>query len=45
MAREALSRGGQFIEGGWGFLGPLSYSRVFLVMRWTMLEKVLGVAA
>jgi hypothetical protein len=45
MAREAPSRGGQFVEVGWGFHGLLVYSGVFLVLRWVMLEKVLGVGA
>jgi hypothetical protein len=44
MAREAPRRGGQFIKGGWGFHGPHIYSRVFLVLRWMMIEKVHGVA-
>jgi hypothetical protein len=45
MVREAPSRGGQFIEGGWGFHSPLICSGVFLMLRWMMIEKVLGVTA
>jgi hypothetical protein len=45
MAREAPSRLGQFIEVDWGFHGLLVSSGVFLVPRWMVLEKVLGVAA
>jgi hypothetical protein len=42
MASEALSQRGQFIEVSWGFQGLLICSMVFLVLRWAMLEKVLG---
>jgi hypothetical protein len=45
MAREAPSRGGQFIEVSWGFHDLLVYSGVFLTLRWMMIEKVLGVSA
>jgi hypothetical protein len=45
MAKEAPSRGGWFIKGGWGFHGLLVHFRVFLVLRWVMLEKVLGATA
>jgi hypothetical protein len=45
MAREAPSRGGRFVEVGWGFHGLLVYFRVLLVPRSTVLEKDLGVAA
>jgi hypothetical protein len=36
MAREA-----QIEEVGWDFHSLLIYSRVFLMLRWMMLEKVL----
>jgi hypothetical protein len=45
MAREAPSRGDHFVEVSWGFHGLLACSGVFLMPRWTTLEKVLGVAA
>jgi hypothetical protein len=45
MAREAPSIGGRFAELGWGFHGLLICFRVFLMPRWMMLKKVLGVAA
>jgi hypothetical protein len=34
--------GSRFIEVGWGFHDLLVYSGVFLILRWMMLEKVLG---
>jgi hypothetical protein len=45
MTREAPSRGGRFVGVGWYLHGLLVYSRVFLALRWMMLEKVLRVAA
>jgi hypothetical protein len=45
MVREVPSRGGRLDEVSWGFHGLLICSGVFLMPRWTMLEKVLGVAA
>jgi hypothetical protein len=39
MAREAPSRGDRFVHG------LLVCFEVFLVLRWMMLEKVLGVVA
>jgi hypothetical protein len=43
MAREAPSKGGQFVRVDWCFHGLLIYSGVFLAMRWTMLKKILRV--
>jgi hypothetical protein len=45
MGREAPSRVGRFVGVGWGFHGLLISSRVFLALRWMMLEKVFGVGA
>jgi hypothetical protein len=45
VAREAPSEGDRFIKIDWGFRSLLVYSRVFLVSRWAMLEKVIGVTA
>jgi hypothetical protein len=45
MANKAHSWKGWFVGVGRGFHGLLVYSRVFLALRWMMLEKVLGVAA
>jgi hypothetical protein len=42
MAKEASSRGGQFVKVSGGFYGLLVYSGVFLALRWMMLQKVLG---
>jgi hypothetical protein len=43
MTSGAQTRDGQFIEVSWGFSGVLISSRVFLALRWTTHEKVLGV--
>jgi hypothetical protein len=45
MVREAPSIGGRFAKLSWGFHGLLICFRVFLMLRWMMLEKVFGVAA
>jgi hypothetical protein len=45
MAKEAPSREDRFVEISWGFYDILVYFGEFLVLRWTMLEKVLRVAA
>jgi hypothetical protein len=45
MAGEAPSRGGRFAEVSWGFHGLLVCSGVFLMLRWMMLQMVLGVTA
>jgi hypothetical protein len=41
MAKEASIREDRFIEISWGFYDILVYFGEFLVLRWTMLEKVL----
>jgi hypothetical protein len=41
MTRGA-NEGCWFIEVSWGFHGLLIYFIVFLMLRWMMLEKVLG---
>jgi hypothetical protein len=45
MAKDTPSRGGRFVMVDWGFHNLLICSGVFLVLRWMMLEKVLGVSA
>jgi hypothetical protein len=45
MTSGTQTKVGQFVEVGWGIHGVLIGSRVFLPLRWTMLEKVLGVGA
>jgi hypothetical protein len=45
MTSVTQTREGQFVEVGWGFHDVLVGSRVFLPLRWTMLEKVLRVGA
>jgi hypothetical protein len=40
VARRAQTRDGRFIEVGWAFHGVLVGSKVFLPLRWMMLEKV-----
>jgi hypothetical protein len=45
MAKEAPSKEDRFVEISWGFYDILVYFGEFLVLRWTMLKKVLRVAA
>jgi hypothetical protein len=45
MISGAQTKEGSFVKVGWGFHGILVCSRVFLLSRWTMLEKVFGVGA
>jgi hypothetical protein len=45
MTSGAQTKEGRFVEIDWGFHGILVGSRVFLLSRWMMLEKVLGISA
>jgi hypothetical protein len=40
MTSETHTRGGLFVEVGWGFHGVLVGFRVFWLLRWMTLEKV-----
>jgi hypothetical protein len=42
MVREASNWGGRSVEVGWGLYDLLTCTRVFPILRWIMLEKVLG---